>query len=100
MYFCAAFPHNPSHFKEKKILESDILDGAFNFSLVFVLELVLVAHHQVGVRYTQLEEGDNGRPKKKETTSLSPPNFSYSTKRIQHNDNKWQCVCIFTNICL
>lgn len=38
--------------------QTDVLHRAFNFGLVFILELVLVAHHQVGVRHTQLE-GDN-----------------------------------------
>lgn len=34
--------------------QTDIFNRAFNFSLVLVLELVLVTHHQVGVRHTQL----------------------------------------------
>lgn len=39
----------------RHLLQSDILDRAFNFSLVFILELVLITHHQVGVWHTQLE---------------------------------------------
>lgn len=35
--------------------QTDVLNRAFNFSLVFILELVLVAHHQVRVGHTQLE---------------------------------------------
>lgn len=35
----------------------DILNRAFDFSLVVILELVLVAHHQVRVRHTELNSG-------------------------------------------
>lgn len=35
--------------------QTDILNRAFDFSLVFILELVLVAHHQVRVRHTELD---------------------------------------------
>ncbi len=37
---------------EKQI---DLLNRALHFGLVLILELVLVAHHQVGMRHTQLE---------------------------------------------
>lgn len=35
--------------------QTDILNRAFDFRLVFILELVLVAHHQVRVRHTELD---------------------------------------------
>lgn len=39
----------------RHLLQPDILNRAFNFSLVFILELVLITHHQVGVWHTQLQ---------------------------------------------
>lgn len=35
--------------------QTDILNRAFDFSLVLILKLVLVAHHQVRVRHTKLD---------------------------------------------
>lgn len=38
-----------------RTLFTHILHRSFNFGLVFILELVLVAHHQVGVWHAQLD---------------------------------------------
>ena len=37
-----------------RALSSDVLEGSFDLGLVLILELVLVAHHQVGVKDPQL----------------------------------------------
>lgn len=41
-------------------MKESILKGSFDLSLVIILKLVLVAHHQVGMWHTKLSKRNTG----------------------------------------